>query len=142
MPRLRPREAGIVLGSLPPGGLNAITDVPGVAEHVGGAHPAATQLPPTQPASLISDEPMLVPREAWQKALEQLGHLRPLAEQLTDASARAAKAETTEGFLREQNRELRTRIEQARTTIAALQAPAPASSAGANPPPGPWWHFW
>jgi len=86
---------------------------------------------------------MLVPREAWQKALEQLGHLRPLAEQLTDASARAAKPETTEGFLREQNRELRTRIEQARTTIAALQAPAaPASSAGANPPPGPWWHFW
>jgi D-aminopeptidase len=31
VPRLRPREAGIVLGSLPPGGLNAITDVPGVA---------------------------------------------------------------------------------------------------------------
>ena len=31
MPRLRPREVGIVLGSLPPGGLNAITDVPGVA---------------------------------------------------------------------------------------------------------------
>jgi hypothetical protein len=89
---------------------------------------------------------MLVPREAWQKALEQLGNLHQLAEQLADASARAAKAETIEGFLREQNQELRAQLEQAGTTIATLQTPpaVPASPAIAatEEPRRPWWRFW
>ncbi|MEZ5175743.1 MAG: hypothetical protein R2823_06010 [Acidimicrobiia bacterium] len=50
---------------------------------------------------------MLVPIDAWNKMLNQLGNLHEAGQQLADARERAAKAETEAAFLRERLAELR-----------------------------------
>lgn len=50
---------------------------------------------------------MLVPRDAWDRLLAQLGHLHEAGQQLAEARERAAKAETEAVFLRERLAELR-----------------------------------
>lgn len=52
---------------------------------------------------------MLVPLDAWEKMLLQLGNLHEAGQQLAEARERAAKAETEAAFLRERLAELRTR---------------------------------
>lgn len=57
------------------------------------------------PATTEPDDPppgtLLVPLDAWQRMLDQLGNLHEAGQQLAEASARAAKAETEAEFLRE-----------------------------------------
>lgn len=64
------------------------------------------------------DEPapgtLLVPLDAWQRMLDQLGHLHEAGQQLADVSARAAKAETEAEFLRERVAELRGQLAETR----------------------------
>jgi hypothetical protein len=62
---------------------------------------------------------MIVPIEAWDKMLLQLGNLHEAGQQLAEARERAARAETEAAFLRERLAEMR-----------AAQAPPP-------PTPGP-----
>lgn len=50
---------------------------------------------------------MLVPRDAWDRLLAQLGHLHEAGQQLAEARERAAKAETEATFLRERLAEMR-----------------------------------
>jgi len=50
---------------------------------------------------------MLVPIDAWDKMLIQLGNLHQAGEQLADARERAAKAETEAKFLKERLTELK-----------------------------------
>jgi hypothetical protein len=50
---------------------------------------------------------MLVPVDAWNKMLNQLGNLHEAGQQLAEARERAAKAETEALFLRERLREMR-----------------------------------
>jgi len=50
---------------------------------------------------------MLVPRDAWDKLLDQLGNLHEAGQMLADARERAAKAETEVTFLRERLSEIR-----------------------------------
>ena len=50
---------------------------------------------------------MLVPRDAWDRLLAQLGHLHEAGQQLAEARERAAKAETEAAFLRERLAEMR-----------------------------------
>lgn len=75
----------------------------------------------------VSHEPeippgtMLVPIDAWDKMLMQLGNLHEAGQQLADARERAAKAETEASFLRERLGELRTELADAR----ARPAPPP-----------------
>jgi hypothetical protein len=45
---------------------------------------------------------MIVPVDAWNKMLNQLGNLHEAGQQLAEARERAAKAETESKFLREQ----------------------------------------
>jgi len=51
---------------------------------------------------------MIVPIDAWNKMLNQLGNLHEAGQQLATASERAAKAETEAMFLRERLAEMRT----------------------------------
>lgn len=51
---------------------------------------------------------MLVPRDAWDKLMDQLGNLHEAGQQLAAARERAAKAETEARFLRERLGELRS----------------------------------
>jgi hypothetical protein len=50
---------------------------------------------------------MVVPIDAWDKMLLQLGNLHQAGQQLADARERAARAETEAAFLRERLAELR-----------------------------------
>ncbi len=57
--------------------------------------------PPPEPATMI------VPVDAWNKMLNQLGNLHEAGQQLAEARERAAKAETEATFLRERLAEMR-----------------------------------
>lgn len=100
-------------------------DVEGLTEVEPGAGPAETSAQaeevdlteaeeaPTAPE--IPEGTMLVPLDAWNKMLNQLGNLHEAGQQLAEARERAAKAETEAQFLRERLRELRAEaVEKAR----------------------------
>ena len=65
---------------------------------------------PTKPEQTQSAPPgtMLVPIDAWDKMLMQLGNLHQAGQELAEARERAAKAETEVKFLKERFTELRT----------------------------------
>ena len=75
-------------------------------------------------------ETMIVPIDAWNKMLTQLGNLHEAGQQLADARERAAKAETEAEFLRQRLAEIRAG-ELAATGPAA---PEPARAADALEP--------
>lgn len=49
----------------------------------------------------------MVPRDAWDRLIDQLGNLHEAGLMLAEARERAAKAETEAGFLRERLSEMR-----------------------------------
>lgn len=100
----------------------------------------ATTVPPSPPPPGT----MIVPVDAWNKMLSQLGNLHEAGQHLAEARERAAKAETEAKFLRERLAELRE--EGAADT--ALPASPQTSSATVNEPtdePAPStekvWHY-
>ncbi|MEE9176802.1 MAG: hypothetical protein V3U46_00055 [Acidimicrobiia bacterium] len=64
----------------------------------------------------IPEGTMLVPLEAWNKMLIQLGNLHEAGQQLAEARERAAKAETETVFLRERVSEMRSELAEAKTS--------------------------
>jgi hypothetical protein len=62
---------------------------------------------------------MLVPRDAWDRLLAQLGNLHEAGRQLAEARERAAKAETEAIFLRERLAELRQERDGLRQRLEA-----------------------
>ncbi|NNF69048.1 MAG: hypothetical protein HKN01_04695 [Acidimicrobiia bacterium] len=97
---------------------------------------AQAATPATPPAaSVVQNEipagSMIVPRDAWDRMLDQLGNLHEAGQQLADARERAVKAETEAGFLRERLSELRDQLEQ------GTPSPAPASPAMPSVPSAP-----
>jgi hypothetical protein len=92
-----------------------------------GAVPLSGEKPSEDAASEVKDEPedsvgyeppippegtLIVPLDAWNKMLNQLGKLHEACQQLAEARERAAKAETEAKFLRERLAELRTKNDQ------------------------------
>lgn len=68
---------------------------------------------------------MLVPRDAWDRLMDQLGNLHEAGLQLAEARERAAKAETEATFLRERLSEIR----QERDELKEVRAdPGPRST--------------
>ena len=97
--------------------------------------PAPTPKPPARHMSQTQSEPeaeappgtTLVPLDAWNKMLLQLGNLHEAGQQLAEASARAAKAETEAAFLKERLAELREELARAREQSPKSSAPRPAA---------------
>lgn len=81
-----------------------------VAHHV-SRHPRPTTARAATPRSATGPTPdgtaMLVPRDAWDRLMDQLGNLHEAGMALAEARERAARAETEAGFLRERLAELR-----------------------------------
>lgn len=110
--------------------------------------PEATEpaSPPAQPsatkAGAAPPGTMIVPVDAWNKMLNQLGNLHEAGQQLATARERAAKAETEATFLRERLAEMRAELVTARTgpqspaRDIAEDEPAPEPS-GDQPPAQP-----
>ncbi|HEX5631561.1 MAG TPA: hypothetical protein VFY15_07865 [Acidimicrobiia bacterium] len=67
---------------------------------------------------------MLVPRDAWDRLIDQLGNLHETGLMLAEARERAARAETEAGFLRERLAEVRTERDALRTSTPGT-APVP-----------------
>ncbi len=82
----------------------------------------------SQPEPETPEGTMLVPLDAWNKMLNQLGNLHEAGQQLAEARERAARAETEAQFLKERLRELREQIDDGRAPTAQVEAPAAAKS--------------
>ncbi len=89
--------------------------------------PASAREPESPDAGLDGRDPgtMLVPIDAWNRVLEQLGNLHEAGQQLAEARERAARAETESRFLRERLAELRAA--SPRSPRRASDAPAAAA---------------
>jgi len=75
-------------------------------------------------------ETMIVPIDAWNKMLLQLGNLHEAGQQLAEARERAARAETEATFLRQQLRDQRAASVPAEPSSADQ---TPAAGSGADP---------
>ncbi|MGZ8756071.1 MAG: hypothetical protein ACXW15_12885, partial [Acidimicrobiia bacterium] len=91
------------------------------ARHLGRLRPPPAARPgpaPPQPPSAAAGQAaaapegsVLVPIDAWNKMINQLGNLHEAGQQLAEARERAARAETEASFLRERLAELRRQEE-------------------------------
>ena len=59
-----------------------------------------------------SENNLIVPLEAWQTVLNQLGNLHEASQQMAEARERAAKAESEADFLREKLKNTRQQLEE------------------------------
>jgi hypothetical protein len=91
---------------------------------------ASTSTPPTDETPPGT---MIVPIDAWNKMLNQLGNLHEAGQQLAEARERAAKAETEASFLRERLTEIR----QDAAATTTVPTPESAQSPSATPLPDP-----
>jgi len=99
-----------------------IDEVVARARHLGrlptkpatGTGPAPPQPPPPSsgPPREAPEGSVLVPVDAWNRMINQLGNLHEAGQQLAEARERAARAETETSFLRERLAELRRQVEQ------------------------------
>jgi len=69
---------------------------------------------------------MLVPRDAWDRIVAQLGNLHQTGQQLAEARERAARAETEAAFLRERLSEIRDERDELRQRLGAGAAASAA----------------
>lgn len=106
------------------------------------AHRLSRHAPRTAPTPDRSTGPssdgssMLVPRDAWDKLMDQLGNLHEAGMHLADARERAAKAETEATFLRERLSELRTERDELRNPTTS---PRSGSDTAASAHTDGWW---
>lgn len=103
----------------------------------------------SDPIAALSDPPagapagtMIVPVDAWNKMLNQLGNLHEAGQQLAEARERAAKAETEATFLRERLTELRQEPALLNTDPTTEIPPEGGDTApGTEPKPEKVWQF-
>jgi hypothetical protein len=87
---------------------------------------------------------VLVPLDAWNRMIAQLGNLHEAGQQLAEARERAAKAETEATFLRERLTELRRQTDETQPTTTGPVPHAPHQSAvqpGDEPDIEPAWLY-
>ncbi len=125
--RRRARELGRPISSprKPPSPPAAVVDL-----RAGETEPSSQSSGVGSPLRGEQMETMIVPIDAWNKMLNQLGNLHEAGQQLAEARERAAKAETEALFLRERLTELRAGDEP-----PTPPAPSPPAEAATEPPP-------
>ena len=64
-----------------------------------------------QEGETVNEESFLVPLDAWNTVLNQLGNLHEASQQMAEARERAAKAEAEAEFLREKLKNTRQQLE-------------------------------
>ncbi len=84
--------------------------------------------PVAEPDREPDPDTLLVPIDAWNRMLSQLGNLHEAGRDLAEARERAARAETEAEFLRERVHDLRDRL------AASEAPPSSAPEADATPP--------
>lgn len=94
-----------------------------------------TKDPDPTPEPTAPEGTMIVPLDAWNRMLNQLGNLHEAGQQLAEARERAAKAETESQFLKERLADLREELEKTRSETAAESETAKAEEPSPEPPP-------
>lgn len=104
--------------------------------------PPLSPPPPTTPSPAAPPPgSMIIPVDAWNKMLTQLGNLHEAGQQLAEARERAAKAETEAGFLRERLAELRRQVEATQRQEPAPPPPPPDRPEPATPADERVWDY-
>ena len=67
---------------------------------------------PQQNIEIPEEGSLLVPLDAWNTVLNQLGNLHEASQQMAEARERAAKAEAEAGFLREKLKNTRQQLDE------------------------------
>lgn len=80
-----------------------------------------TEDPVQTPKETAPEGTMIIPLDAWNRMLNQLGNLHEAGQQLAEARERAAKAETESQFLKERLADLREELEKTRTETAGKE---------------------
>lgn len=84
---------------------------------------SVSRAPEVEPEPVVEETPtapegsILVPLDAWDRMLGQLGNLHEAGQQLAEARERAAKAETEAQFLKERLREMRQKVEDSELAL-------------------------
>lgn len=73
----------------------------------------------------VPEGSMIIPLDAWNRMLNQLGNLHEAGQQLAEARERAAKAETEAHFLKERLADLRDELERSSKTSSDTPARDP-----------------
>lgn len=118
-----------VMGSGPNGGRMWLVTPESVAHHLSRTARAPAPEPVGRTGPTADGAAMLVPRDAWDRLMDQLGNLHDAGIQLAEARERAARAETEASFLRERLAELRTERDELKQQAEPPARPA-ASAAG------------
>lgn len=111
---------------------------PATADAVADTAPFSAPPLPVEPAPPGT---MIVPIDAWNKMLNQLGNLHEAGQQLAVAKERAAKAETEAKFLRERLAEMRREPASAAVEAPVAEPPPPATKATTAAPPEKVWQY-
>ena len=101
--------------------------------------PVGFSPPPDEPD--VPAGTMLVPIDAWDKMLPQLGNLHEAGQQLAEARERAGKAETEAKFLRERLSEMRTELAETKKSEPPKTAQPEVREPRPMPPPEPIAHI-
>ena len=125
--RSRAHDLGRPLAPVPIRVVETPADAPSATEQRSAASP---------PHRGGDEEMMIVPLDAWNKVLNQLGNLHEAGQQLADARERAAKAETEASFLRERLAELRQ--QEAPSAMEQRSVASPPPSGGDEGQAEPW----
>jgi hypothetical protein len=110
--------------------------------HRAGSPPPAPREGATGPTA--DGTAMLVPRDAWDRLMDQLGNIHEAGLMLAEARERAARAETETEFLRERIGEIRTERDELKKAAAMAPAnPAPTAPSvrpepARHPRPSAW----
>ncbi|MBT8203548.1 MAG: hypothetical protein HKN74_06325 [Acidimicrobiia bacterium] len=108
----------------------AVASTPRAVSQPAAAEPEAPSVGATGQAPEGS---ILVPLDAWDRMLGQLGNLHEAGQQLAEARERAAKAETESEFLKERLRDMRRRAEQAELALDLQRIELPEAPAEEEP---------
>lgn len=110
-----------------------------VAHHLSRRAPRATPTDAPRATGPTKDgNAMLVPRDAWDRLMDQLGNLHEAGMNLAEARERAARAETESTFLRERLAEMRSERDELKDEVRSSRGD---SAATPTPSPGVWETF-
>jgi DNA-binding transcriptional MerR regulator len=123
---------GVIDGTLTEGGRKWMVTPESIAHHLSHSRSEPTGRRSGSTGPTADGAAMLVPRDAWDRLMDQLGNLHEAGLQLAEARERAAKAETEATFLRERLGELRSERDELRLRADVSRAPAPEPASGSR----------
>ena len=132
----RSGEINGIMGAGPTGGRVWLLTPESIARYLSNSSTVSPEAPPSASASATvvsktgptaDGTAMLVPRDAWDRLMDQLGNLHDAGVQLAEARERAVKAETEATFLRERLGEMRGERDELKGKVDVVAKTGPGA---------------